>query len=117
MTREHLGLPANWNVVEKWARGKFNFGVLLTDNSVNDKSKFSGLKFSKPADSTFWDNFPSRQLPSRPSTRVDTPQLRRAIHAFKKDWTIHKISQRTEPWKTSHWVPSPTRNSPYLAAR
>ena len=90
MTREHLGLPADWNVVEKWARGKFNFGVPLTDNSVSDKSKFSGLNFSKPADSTFWDNFPSRKLPSRPSTRVDIPQLRRAIHAAKKNWTIHE---------------------------
>ena len=87
VTREHQGLPTDWNVVEKWARGKFNFGVPLTDNSIN---KFSGLNFSKPADSTFWDNFPSRQLPSKPSTRGDIPQLRRAIHAAKKNWTIHE---------------------------
>jgi hypothetical protein len=38
----------------------------------------------------FWDSFPSRKLPTKPSTRINVPVLKKMSSISGKQWTMHQ---------------------------
>ena len=90
MTRKLLGLPTDWNVVQKWYKKPFQFGYPMTSSSEKKESKYNDLDFSKKADKDFWDKFPSRKLPDKPTTKVKIDKLEKAVEAAAGKMTIHQ---------------------------
>ena len=92
MSREELGLPKRWEVVEKWARKAFKFGPPLQNKPASKPLKYGDLDFTKEAGEDFWKQFPSRPLPQKPTTRVDIDMLKKELRGVEKKFTIHEIS-------------------------
>lgn len=95
--RIDLGLPDDWNRVESWL---FFNGPLITPVDVEIRQKPSKwpnipvlLDYSKPADSSFWLNFPKKDLPSTAETKIDVQRLEELIEASKQQMTIHQYER------------------------
>lgn len=90
MTREELGLPDDWRVVEKWAKKSFDFGLPIPNRKEKKVTPYDGMNFRQDFPKEFWEKFPSRPMPKRPETRVRVKRLKRMVKRAKKEWTIHE---------------------------
>ena len=87
--RKDLGLPRDWRVVENWCRKPFSFG-LPTEAKPRKTTRFDHVDFHKPADPGFWEIFPSRGLPKKPTTAINVVRFAEMIHEAKPKMTIHE---------------------------
>jgi len=83
--REHLGLPEDWQSIEKWARKHFCFSPPLEEYHSKEKSEFDNLDLSKKLSKSFWENFPSRKIPKAPSSRIKVKRLQQEIRRVEKN--------------------------------
>jgi hypothetical protein len=89
VTRRDLGLPHDWKRVESWCRTPFQFNLPLVQKAPKI-TKFDGIDFSADPDPKFWDNFPKRDLPDRPTTRVNVGRLEEMVKEAEATMTIHE---------------------------
>ena len=54
------------------------------------ESKWAELDCSKKVPKEFWEKFPCRQLPQRPTTRVSVSKLKANIDKATSRWTVHQ---------------------------
>ena len=89
MTRKDLGLPDRWETVENWCRKPFRFGPPI-DVKERKPTSFDHVDFSRPGTEEFWREFPSRELPDRPTTRINVTRLEELINEWDSHMTIHE---------------------------
>ena len=89
VTRKELGLPYDWRVVENWCRKPFTFG-LPTETKPKKKTRFDHVDFHGSADPGFWETFPSRELPEKPTTAINVVRFAELIHQARPKMTIHE---------------------------
>ena len=89
MTRKDLGLPDRWETVENWCRKPFRFGPPI-DVKEKKPTSFDHVDFSRPGTEEFWREFPSRELPDRPTTRINVTRLEELINEWDSHMTIHE---------------------------
>ena len=85
--------------MESWCKKPFFFGYPTQQSGAPKASKWANLDFSKPATKEFWKKFPFRQLPSRPSTRVNIKRLQAAVDRVSKKLTVHQLKKAKETIK------------------
>ena len=91
-----MGLPADWNVVEAWCKKPFYFGLPITPGVEEKDSKFGELDFSSKAEPQFWEKFPSRKLPDKPSMRINVKNLEKTVKTVAEKMTLHqRLNART----------------------
>jgi len=90
VSRRTLGIPDNWETVTSWAATPFTFGAPIQEEYISTETRFAGINFSKKQPAEFWDKFKKNQLPSKPSTRINTSRLEKEINKVKGTWTIHQ---------------------------
>ena len=96
MSRNSLGLPTSWHTVDKWIRSPFIFGPPNKPVYSKKSTKWDKVDFSKKADKEFWKEFPHRPLPTKPSTRVNIPALKKRIYDVRNKFTVHQMDAGRE---------------------
>ena len=76
--------------MDGWLRRPFRFGPPNLPSYNKKTTEWDNVDFSKKATKDFWDKFPKRELPKKPSTWVDIPALKRLIYDVRKKFTIHQ---------------------------
>ena len=89
VNRNDLGLPANWDTVENWCRKPFRFGPPV-ETKARKPTSFDHVDFSKPGTKEFWQEFPSRELPDKPTTKINVTRLEELIAEWDSHMTIHE---------------------------
>jgi len=90
VTRRSLGLPEDWSTLEEWAKQPFNFGPPIQDPPERTENRFAGINFRKKLPAEFWSQFQKNELPKKPSTKINAPQLKKEIEKVEHSWTIHQ---------------------------
>jgi hypothetical protein len=97
-------LPDDWDVVESWATDQPPYYDYFTsekkDNSVN---KIIG----KEQPDSFWAGFPHRELPKRPTTRVNIKKLDELVKKHSMNWTLEENTKARRAIKSlKHGAPA-----------
>ena len=90
VTRKEMGLPDKWERVQKWFKKPFYFGYPVQHKASAKKSKYDGIDFKDKAPKEFWEKFPKRDLPKKPSTRIDIDKLTSAVETASDSLTVHQ---------------------------
>jgi hypothetical protein len=73
-----MGIPGDWNRVEKWLYGYQKFDSFITQKAAN-KVLCPDLPiledYTKKADSTYWDKFPKNSIPTMPESDIKADAL------------------------------------------
>ncbi len=81
-SRSELGLPDLWSRIESWM--KDNKKTVINDIVYSDivckNPEFPVLaSYREKADRSFWDKFPSKELPYKPTTKINIAKLEEKI--------------------------------------
>jgi hypothetical protein len=98
VSREHLGLPDDWDTVEAWSVDKPQFARQRSDNRATNAT---GQYQQKTLSAAFWDKFPSRKLPTKPTTKVNVTALKEKIREAQGGWDMEK---RDKAWEAVKYL-------------
>jgi len=94
VTRKDLGLPEDWSTIQNWLNPdrKFSNPPALPKEPLRKKCpEIPTLQnYESPPPEEFWEKFPKRPLPAKPTTRVNLPMLKARINRAAAGWTIHQ---------------------------
>jgi hypothetical protein len=82
-----MGLPEDWSAVEEWFAADPPF---FKDNGYEKEDNSNKKVLGKTMPDHFWKAFPKRELPKKPTTRVNVKQLENLIKKHKKGWTAEE---------------------------
>ena len=89
VSREELGLPEDWSVIEKWCRKPFRFGLPIKGKRTKC-TMYDHVNFDEPLERNFWEKFPSRPVTEGPTTRVNVDKLAEMVDEADHLMTIHE---------------------------
>ena len=125
VTRRELGLPDDWRIIEGWCAGTgAQFQLRDAQKKKKEEKNWGISNFETPVGPGFWKEFPSRELPKKPTTKIFTAVLAHRIAKAKPGWTIHQnytaasaYSSLTEGARAYQATPLPEailRNAPSI---
>ncbi len=117
------GIPQDWCVVEGWL-DEVALALPQTGGIQEPSRKFDSLpilsNYRASPDDSFWENFPKRDLPRKPSTRINSKNLIKLIEENKHDMsiaelkraykTVHDIKEGAEAYQMSELPPIMVEN-------
>ncbi len=93
--RKSQGIPEQWFVVDDWLDERKIPPYPKNEEVTLFKKKFENIPtladYTVIPEDSFWDNFPKRGLPSRPSTRVKVDILEEEIYLVKDKLTKSEL--------------------------
>jgi len=88
-----MGIKVSWETTDKWIRGAFLplLPVIAASVFVAKWPEIPILQdYRKEPEESFWDSFPSAELPVYPESRIRVSELRRRVKALEPEMTVHQ---------------------------
>jgi hypothetical protein len=82
-----MGLPAEWEIIESWLT---NGALPKSRDTVSDSKTVANNVITGNSD-VGWDTFPSKEIPSKPETRIDIKKLKILVDANEKSLLDHEV--------------------------
>ncbi len=93
-SRQFLGLPAEWKIIEDWLTDKTlpELRGTVSDSKPRAEEKCSGTVNYK----VDWDTFPKKDIPIGPETRINIEKLKNMIDRNEENLLDSRGTQSTE---------------------
>ena len=90
-----MGVPYEWRIIEEWLNPENNITYPAEQETSMFEKKNAEIpkldRYDVPPDPSFWDNFPKRELPTRPQTRVNHRNLKLLLDKCRSRLTRAQI--------------------------
>jgi hypothetical protein len=124
--RGELGIPSDWSTVENWLNKENSPCHPGKENDVSFSLKNPEIpvlkNYGTAPDKEFWDFFPHRELPERPTTRINIRNLEKLVRMNENDLTKSELKRAKRVISDLKWgaeacqktclPPIATENSP-----
>ena len=115
--RVKLGFPADWSRVDSWLSPDQKPSYPSDAVAESLERKYPDIPiledYSKVPNKSFWDNFPKRDLPRKPKTKINVKNLRKLIEESKSLLTRTELRRANRVVYDLITVQKPTRSRSY----